>query len=194
MREQVADGRARWPRRLVKLDHAFLGRHERGERRQELGDRGPGKRCSPVADCARFSVRTGNAHSRLADGPNGQTVLTYLDAQGERVTLSRTADGAVLHTYDDGSLLAPSRNALIEQGMHRLLQFDLVTTKVYHNAGFGGTFDTKTIWLLNQNYLVFTNNNRNDVGIPEPTTFGMLAAAGSMAVVCRRQRRKGQLA
>jgi hypothetical protein len=40
----------------------------------------------------------------LADGPNGQTVLTYLDAQGQRVTLSRTEDGAVLHTYDDGTM------------------------------------------------------------------------------------------
>jgi hypothetical protein len=36
---------------------------------------------------------------------------------------------------------------------------------------------------------VFTNNNRNDQGIPEPTTFGMLAAAGSMAAICRRSRR-----
>ncbi|MBV8986745.1 MAG: hypothetical protein JO248_20115, partial [Acidimicrobiia bacterium] len=40
----------------------------------------------------------------VADGPNGQTVLTYVDAQGRRVTVSRTNDGAVLHTYDDGSL------------------------------------------------------------------------------------------
>jgi hypothetical protein len=40
----------------------------------------------------------------VADGPNGQTVLTYIDGQGRRVTVSRTDDGAVLHTYDDGSL------------------------------------------------------------------------------------------
>lgn len=39
----------------------------------------------------------------LADGPAGQTVLTYHDAQGQRVTVSRTPEGAVLHTYDDGS-------------------------------------------------------------------------------------------
>jgi len=93
-------------------------------------------------------------------------------------------------TYDDKSLLAPTRNKLIEAGMHRLLEFDLVTTRVYNNSHFTGSGHTKTIWLLNQNYLVFTNNNRNDVGIPEPTTFGMLAAAGSMAMVCRRQRRR----
>jgi len=94
-------------------------------------------------------------------------------------------------TYDDGSLLSLSRNALIEAGMHRLLQFDLVSTKVYSKSNFSGSYKTKTIWLLNQNYLVFGNNSgRGDTGIPEPTTFGMLAAAGSMAAICRRQRRK----
>jgi len=96
------------------------------------------------------------------------------------------------YTYDDGSLLAASRNQLIEAGMHRLLQFDLVSTRIYKNSTYSGSYSTKTIWLLNQNYQVFTNNNRNDIGIPEPTTFGMLAAAGSMAVVCRRQRRNKQ--
>jgi len=34
------------------------------------------------------------------------------------------------------------------------------------------------------------DNDRNGRGIPEPTTFGSLAAAGAIAVVCRRQRRK----
>jgi len=95
------------------------------------------------------------------------------------------------YTYDGASALTPSRNALIEAGMHRMLQFDLVTTRVYSSSTFTGKFSTKTIWLLNQNYLVFGNNaGRGDTGIPEPTTFGMLAAAGSMAAVCRRQRRK----
>ena len=94
-------------------------------------------------------------------------------------------------TWQDSDLLSPSRNSTIEKGMHRLLQFDLVTTRVYSNSSFSGTPSTRTIWLLNQNYVVFQNNSgRNDTGIPEPTTFGMLAAAGSMAVVCRRQRRK----
>ena len=91
--------------------------------------------------------------------------------------------------YDSPGDLTASRNRTIEAGFHRLLQFDLVTTRVYNNSSFTGTFHTKTIWLLNQNYQVFTNNNRNDQGIPEPTTFGMLAAAGSMAAVCRRSRK-----
>jgi hypothetical protein len=49
----------------------------------------------------------------------------------------------------------------------------------------------QTIWLLNSTgeYNVFTNNNRNEMGIPEPTTFGTLAAAGAVAAICRRQRR-----
>ena len=46
------------------------------------------------------------------------------------------------------------------------------------------------IWLLNSSYDVFGGNNqdRNGVGIPEPTSVGMLAAAGTMALVCRRRR------
>jgi hypothetical protein len=48
----------------------------------------------------------------LADGPNTQTVLSYLDAQGQRVTVSRTEDGAVLHTYDDGTM-APDFAAVL---------------------------------------------------------------------------------
>jgi len=48
----------------------------------------------------------------LANGPNGQTVLSYLDSEGQRVTLSRTAEGAVLHAYDDGSM-APDLVAML---------------------------------------------------------------------------------
>jgi len=102
----------------------------------------------------------------------------------------KTGTGAHAHdVWDDKSLLAPNRNQLIEAGFHRMLEFDLVTTRVYHNSGFTGSASNKQVWLLNHNYLVFTNNNRNDQGIPEPTTFGMLAAAGSMAAVCRRSRK-----
>jgi hypothetical protein len=117
---------------------------------------------------------------------------------GEEHTLGDNKDGIYIakngsgYAYDDGTLLNMGRNALIEAGMHRLLQFDLVTTRVYKNSTYTGSYSTKTIWLLNQSYQVFTNNNRNDVGIPEPTTFGMLAAAGSMTVVCRRHRRNKQ--
>src|SRR3954465_1892966 len=39
----------------------------------------------------------------VADGPSGQTVLSYRDAQGRRVTISRDVDGAITHSYDDGS-------------------------------------------------------------------------------------------
>ena len=101
-----------------------------------------------------------------------------------------TARNGSGYTYQDNSQsLTLSRNALIEAGMHRLLQFDLVTTRVYNSSSYSGSYKTQTIWLLNQNYTVFTNNNRNEHGIPEPTTFGIMAAAGSMAVVCRRHRK-----
>ncbi|MBV8162558.1 MAG: hypothetical protein JO265_16695 [Acidimicrobiia bacterium] len=39
----------------------------------------------------------------LADGPTGQTVLVYRDAQDRRVTVSRDEHGVAMHSYDDGS-------------------------------------------------------------------------------------------
>ncbi|MEO6435803.1 MAG: hypothetical protein ABIP55_08580, partial [Tepidisphaeraceae bacterium] len=100
----------------------------------------------------------------------------------------RDANG---YTYQDpNAALTPARNLLIEAGMHRLLQFDLVSTRVYNSSTFTGSVKTQTIWLLNGSYSVFTTNNRNDVIIGEPTTFGTLAAVGTLAGVCRRQRRK----
>jgi hypothetical protein len=48
----------------------------------------------------------------LSDGPRSKTVLTYRDGQGRRVTISRSADGAVLHNYDDGSF-APDLAAML---------------------------------------------------------------------------------
>jgi len=92
--------------------------------------------------------------------------------------------------YNDKNFFASNRSALIQAGMHRLIQFDLVSVKQWSKSNYSGSYSTKTVWLLNQNYLVFQNNTgRGDTGIPEPTTFGMLAAAGSMSLVCRRQRR-----
>jgi len=103
----------------------------------------------------------------------------------------KTANG---YTFDQPDGVG-GRSINLEAGFHRLLQFDLVTTRVYKSAADlvanNSNYDTKQIWLVNQNYQVFSNNaGRNDVGIPEPTTFGMLAAAGSMAVICRRNRSK----
>jgi hypothetical protein len=99
------------------------------------------------------------------------------------------------YTYTDaGNMLIDSRNYLLQAGMHKVLQFDLVKTRVYNSKNdwlaSNNKYSTQTIWLLNGDYTVFTNNNRNEMGIPEPTTFGTLAAAGAIAAICRRQRRK----
>src|SRR5438067_4664806 len=48
----------------------------------------------------------------LADGPSAQTVLTYRDSQGRRVTVSRTPEGTIAHRYDDGSF-APDLAAVL---------------------------------------------------------------------------------
>ena len=67
----------------------------------------------------------------LADGPSGQTVLTYRNAQGLRVTVSRTVDGGVDHRYDDGSA-APDLAAVLGLDAQRLSDLSLVT-----EAGIG---------------------------------------------------------
>ena len=55
--EQVADRRAGGPGRLVEVDRALLERHQHGERRDELGDRGPREasfdRATHLVDIAR---------------------------------------------------------------------------------------------------------------------------------------------
>jgi len=100
------------------------------------------------------------------------------------------------YTYADSNNAYPaSRYEQLDAGVHRLLQFDLVTTRVYNRESDmlanNNKYTSKTIWLLNSRYDVFGGtgfNNRDGVGIPEPTSVGMLAAAGTMSLVCRRRR------
>src|SRR5687767_4152751 len=58
-------------------------------------------------------------------------------------------------------LLSDATNVTVEAGMHRLLQFDLVAARVYETNA-ASSYATKTVWLLNQNYVVFNNNSRDD--------------------------------
>jgi hypothetical protein len=102
----------------------------------------------------------------------------------------KNADG---YTYEDDSKTGGSRQAFIDAGIHKMLQFDLVETRVYKDSTYTGNnkhrdYDLRTVWLLNSSYNVFGDDNRNGVGIPEPTSLGMLAAAGTMALICRRRR------
>jgi hypothetical protein len=62
----------------------------------------------------------------LADGPTGQTVLSYRNAEGLRVTVSRTVDGSIVHRYDDGSM-APDLAALLGLDAERLSDLSYVT-------------------------------------------------------------------
>src|SRR5437762_5930878 len=62
----------------------------------------------------------------LADGPAGQTVLTYRDAEGRRVTVSRSPEGAVTHRYDDGTS-APDFVAVIGLDAVRLSELAHIT-------------------------------------------------------------------
>jgi len=94
------------------------------------------------------------------------------------------------YTYYDAPAQEPqltNKTITLDPGTHTMFQFDLVTGRVYTSTT---AYTTKTFWLLNQQYSVFGSNDRNAVGIPEPTTFGALAAVGTLAAVSRRQRRR----
>jgi hypothetical protein len=64
--------------------------------------------------------------------------------------------------YDDYTLAA---------GQHRLLTFTL----------------QNGLWRLNSNNTAFTDNNRNGIGIPEPTTLSLLGV-GALGLLARRRR------
>jgi hypothetical protein len=60
----------------------------------------------------------------------------------------------------------------ISAGTHRILTFNLKSNK----------------WTLASNTLVFTDNNRNGIGVPEPTSLGLIALGGSGLLMRRRRR------
>lgn len=67
---------------------------------------------------------------------------------------------------------------VVAAGQHRLLTFTLTKNSATAN---------KTAWLLDSSSFVFLDNNRNGIGIPEPTTAGLLGL-GAIGLLARRRR------
>jgi len=149
-------------------------------------------------DILASNLDTNGHWIRFGSGDTAYDIFTYKDPNTGYTYGVKNGDNND-NKQKKEPLIGGSRQAFIDAGVHKLLQFDLVTTRVYYtpeDAAAGKThngkklYETRTIWLYNSSYDVFTDNNRNGVGIPEPTSVGILAAAGTMSLVCRRRRTK----
>ena len=67
---------------------------------------------------------------------------------------------------------------MIEPGTHRLLQFSLVQQDKSHK-----------IWKFLSSSRVFTDDNRNGIGIPEPSMVVLVGLCGMLGGVSSRRRR-----
>ena len=83
--------------------------------------------------------------------------------------------------------------ALAESGMRHVLTFDPANTREYKGVSVTNADSTKCIWIMNDNYQIFANAQHAEMKMPEPTLFSTLAAAGSMALLCRRRRRRAAI-
>jgi hypothetical protein len=131
-------------------------------------------------------------------------LLSNLDSGNHQVKFGTTGAGTTadpiydIYTDKNGSGwtysgsnpdLSASRNVAIAAGTHRLLQFKLVTTRIYSSNTYTGSFTSKKIWLIDLNTQVFVDNNRSGTGIPEPTSIGFLAGLGTIGALGARRRR-----
>jgi len=95
-------------------------------------------------------------------------LLSNLSNQTKTIDLPNSIGGFMTFRQDGVRI----DDFFLNPGVHRLITFTLRGNR----------------WLLNTNGTLFTDDNRNGIGIPEPTSLG-LVGIGAMGLLARRRRR-----
>jgi hypothetical protein len=101
-----------------------------------------------------------------------EILLSNMDSRAHEVKFDDVATYAVIDGTDNEFSVAA--------GTHRLLSFNLVKSKNDRN--------NQLVWKLFEDERVFTDDFRNGVGIPEPTSAGMLLVGVAGGLLRRRRR------
>ena len=112
--------------------------------------------------------------SAVAQGTRRLAILiSNLGTASKTIDLPNLIGG--FHTYSGA---VADDDYVVAAGTHRLLTFTLAKNSTTNN---------QLAWLLSSNSAVFTDNNRNGIGIPEPTTAGLFGL-GALGLLARRRR------
>jgi hypothetical protein len=115
------------------------------------------------------SAATSGTSRRLA------ILLSNLGTGSKNIDLPNLIGG--FHTFSGNATI--DDDYVVAAGQHRLLTFTLTKNSLTKN---------QTAWLLDASSFVFLDNNRNGIGIPEPTSAGLLGL-GAVGLLARRRRK-----
>ena len=165
--EQRTDADIGWEQRSVTANNIFnRGNFAFANLSQQINARVPGSGSFRNDDISR----QGAAWSGVFDAANPPA------GQGSRrlaIVLSNLRDQSIeIDLPAIGGFVTTTDKFVVAAGRHRLLTFTLRGNR----------------WQFNTNTAIFTDNNRNGVGIPEPTTLGLLGV-GAMGLLARRRRK-----
>ena len=141
-----------------------------------------------------YALRVGHVEVLDRRPNSASSVAKYRTVDVSDVFTNKSPGAEVTVYASDEDTPATARSEMADASMHRLLEFSATSTRDYKGASVAiSDFAAKPIWILNDKYTLLASHDQAYMGLPEPTLFGTFAAAGSMAVICRRRRRRSGL-
>ncbi len=133
-----------------------------------IGDQGGNSGDTGRRDIERAGAVWSGVYDR--SGSNRRLVVLFRNLSASRKTIDLpNSIGGFMTARQDGVRID---DFFLDPGQHKLVTFTLRGNR----------------WVLNSNNNVFTDDNRNGVGVPEPTGLA-LAGIGAMGLLARRRRR-----